>query len=80
MFLSKRGADYQNPTTHRMPLVRRKELARIAKENDIFIIEDATYHLMCKLAARMIVSNQIDRIIESHRKNTIRRNQLNPIS
>jgi DNA-binding transcriptional MocR family regulator len=128
--------DYQNPTTHRMSLARRKALARIAKEYNIFIIEDATYHLMCEkplqavasfapaqtiyiaslsktmgpglrlayvsvpeqykssltnalynmnisvspllaeLAARMIVSNHLDTIIESHRKNTIYRNQL----
>ncbi|KJS87992.1 MAG: GntR family transcriptional regulator [Peptococcaceae bacterium BICA1-8] len=128
--------DYQNPTTHRITLERRKELARIAREFNIFIIEDATYHLMCEkpvqvvasfapeqtiyiaslsktiapslrlayvsvpkqykkqlsnalynmnisvsplmaeLAARMIVSNQIDTIIESHRKNTIYRNYL----
>ena len=128
--------DYQNPTTHRMSLARRIALARIAKEYNIFIIEDATYHLMCEkpvqavasfapeqtiyiatlsktiapglrlayvsvpkqykkqlsnalynmnisvsplmaeLAARMIVSNQIDTIIENHRKNTIYRNRL----
>jgi Transcriptional regulators containing a DNA-binding HTH domain and an aminotransferase domain (MocR family) and their eukaryotic orthologs len=40
--------DYQNPTTHRMSLTRRKALAQIAKEYNIFIIEDAAYHLMCK--------------------------------
>jgi len=111
-------------------------LARIAKEYNIFIIEDATYHLMCEkpvqavasfapeqtiyiatlsktiapglrlayvsvpkqyrkqlsnalynmnisvsplmteLASRLIVSNQIDTIIENHRKNTIYRNRL----
>lgn len=127
--------DYQNPTTHRMSLARRKILAEVAKEYNIFIIEDATYHLMCEksiqavasfapeqtiyiaslsktigpglrlayvsapeqykkslsnalynmnisvsplmaeLAARTIVSNQIDTIIESHRKNTIYRNK-----
>jgi len=128
--------DYQNPTTHRMSLAKRKALAGISKEYNIFIIEDATYHLMnektekavatfapeqtihitslsktiapgfrlayvsvpkkyknalsnalynmnisvspfmAELAARMIVSNQIDSIIESHRKNTIYRNGL----
>ncbi|HWR62101.1 MAG TPA: PLP-dependent aminotransferase family protein [Clostridia bacterium] len=128
--------DYQNPTTHRMSPERREALAGIAKEYDIFIIEDATYHLACErpvqavaafapdhtvymaslsktigpglrlayvsvperyrkplsnalynmnisvsplmaeLAARMIVSNQIDAIIEGHRRNTIYRNQL----
>lgn len=128
--------DYQNPTTHRMSLTSRKALAKIAREYNIFIIEDATYHLMnekpiqavasfapeqtiyianlsktmapglrlayisvpeqyrkslsnalynmnisvspimAELAARIIVSNQIDTIIESHRKNTIKRNQL----
>lgn len=128
--------DYQNPTTHRMSLARRKALARIAREYNIFIIEDAAYHLMCQkqvqavasfapertiyiaslsktigpglrlayvsapeqyrkplsnalynmnisvsplmseLAARMIVSNNIDTLIENHRKNTIQRNRL----
>ena len=128
--------DYQNPTTHRLSLARRKALAKVAKEYNIFIIEDATYHLMCEktiqavasfapeqtiyiaslsktlapglrlayvsapdqykkqlsnalyninisvsplmaeLSARIIVSNQIDTIIESHRKNTILRNKL----
>lgn len=128
--------DFQNPTTHRMSLSCRKALAQIAKKYNIFIIEDAAYHLMCEkpmqavasfaaeqtihiaslsktigpglrlayvsapeqykkrlsnafynmnisvsplmaeLAARMIVSNQIDTIIENHRKNTIDRNQL----
>ena len=128
--------DYQNPTTNRMSLDRRKALAQIAKENNIFIVEDATYHLMCEktlqavasfapeqtiyiaslsktigpglrlayvsvpeqykkplsnalynmnisvsplmaeLAARIIVSNHIDTIIESHRRNTIARNRL----
>jgi len=119
-----------------MSLAKRKALAGISKEYNIFIIEDATYHLMnektekavatfapeqtihitslsktiapgfrlayvsvpkkyknalsnalynmnisvspfmAELAARMIVSNQIDSIIESHRKNTIYRNGL----
>lgn len=128
--------DYQNPTTHRLSLPKRKALAKIAKEYNIFIIEDATYHLMCEktiqavasfapeqtiyiaslsktlapglrlayvsapeqykkqlsnalyninisvsplmaeLSARMIVSNQIDTVIESHRKNTIYRNKM----
>ena len=128
--------DYQNPTTHRMSLERRKALADVARENNIFIIEDATYHLMSRttmpaianfapeqtiyisslsksigpglrfayvsvpeqykkqlsnalynmnisvsplmaeLAARVILTNLIDSIIESHRKNTIERNRL----
>lgn len=128
--------NYQNPTTHTMSLTCRKALAQIAKEYNIFIIEDATYHLMYKepvqavasfapdqtiyiaslsktiapglrlayvsipekykevlynalynmnisvsplfaeLVARLIVSDQIDTIIESHRDNTIKRNQL----
>lgn len=128
--------DNQNPTTHKMSIVLRKALARTAKEYNIFIIEDAAYHLMSKkpvpavasfapeqtiyiaslsktigpglrlayvsapkqykkplsnalynmnisisplmaeLAARMIVSNNIDTIIHSHRSNTIIRNKL----
>ncbi len=128
--------DYQNPTTHRMSLAGRKAIARVAKEHNIFIIEDATYHLLCKesvqavatfapeqtiyiaslsktiapalrmayvsapeqyknplsnalynmnisvspllaeLAARLIVSNNLDTIIDNHRENAIYRNQL----
>ena len=128
--------DYHNPTTHRMSFFCRKTLAGIAKEYGIFIIEDATYPLMCKesmpavasyapeqviyiaslsksmgpglrlayvsvperyktllanalynmnisvspllaeLAARMIVSNSIDQIIEGHRRKTMERNRL----
>lgn len=128
--------DYHNPTTHRLSLSGRKTFAGIAKEYGIFIIEDATYPLMCKesmpavasyapehviyiaslsksmgpglrmayvsvpkryktllanalynmnisvspllaeLAARMIVSNSIDHIIEGHRRQTIERNRL----
>lgn len=128
--------DYHNPTTDRMSLARRKAIARVAKEHNIFIIEDATYHLLCKesiqaiatfapeqtiyiaslskavapglriayvsapelykkslsnalynmnisvspllaeLAARIIVSNNLDTIIENNRKNTVYRNQL----
>ena len=128
--------DYQNPTAHRMSVSCRKALARIAKEYNIFIIEDATYPLMCRekveaaasfapeqtlyiaslsksigpglrlayvsapeqyriplsnalynlnlsvspllaeLAARMIVSNSIDTVIESHRSKTEQRNKL----
>lgn len=127
--------DHHNPSTHRMSLTRRKALAKVVREQNIFIIEDATYHLMCpkrvpavatfapdqtihiaslsktaapglrlayvsvperyrkslsnalyninisvsplmaELAARMIVSGNIDTIIESHRKNTIARNR-----
>ncbi|MBC3886924.1 aminotransferase class I/II-fold pyridoxal phosphate-dependent enzyme [Acetobacterium paludosum] len=128
--------DHHNPTTHRMSLSCRKALAHVARNQNIFIIEDSTYHLMClkklpavatfapqqtiyiaslsktaapglrlayvsvpdqykkslskalynmnisvsplmaELAARMIVSNNINAIIESHRKNTISRNKL----
>jgi len=128
--------DYQNPTTHIMSLARRQALARIAKEQHIFIIEDAVYPLisdqpmqavasfapeqtihitslsksvspglrlayvsvpqqykknvsnalynmnisvpplMAELAARIIVSNQIDIITESHRQQTRQRNKL----
>ncbi|ABR49143.1 putative transcriptional regulator, GntR family [Alkaliphilus metalliredigens QYMF] len=128
--------DYQNPTSHTMSIEGRRALAKIAKEYNVFIIEDATYSLMhekpvqavasfapehtiyiasmskaiapglrlayvsvpkqykeplsnalynmnisvsplmAELAARMIVSNEIDTIIDNHRKNTIERNQL----
>jgi DNA-binding transcriptional MocR family regulator len=128
--------DYQNPTTVRMSLAHRQALARIAKDYNIFVIEDAAYHLLVRepipavaefapeqtihiaslsktiapslrlayvaapehyrkslanalynlnisvspllaeLAARMIVSNQIETIIESHCQNTRDRNRL----
>jgi DNA-binding transcriptional MocR family regulator len=128
--------DYQNPTTHTMSIEGRRAVAKIAKEYNIFIIEDAAYSLMhekpiqavasfapehtiyiasisktigpglrlayisvprqykkalsnalynmnisvsplmAELASRMIVSNQMDTIIKSHRKNTINRNQM----
>ena len=41
-------SDNHNPTTHTMSLSARKELAEIARKQDIFIIEDGTYHLMSK--------------------------------
>ena len=128
-------SDYHNPTTHTMSLSARKELANIAKQQDLFIIEDGTYHLMSKrlppiatfapertiyiaglskalspglrlafmsvpprfrasvsdalysmnvcvstlmaeLTSRMIVTGQIDTILEAHREKTILRNQL----
>lgn len=128
--------DFHNPTAHRMSLSGRKTLARVARENGIFIMEDATYPLLCtevmpavasyapdqtiyissvskamgpglriayvsvpkqyrtmmsnalynmnisvspllaELSARMIVSNGIDTVIESHRRKTIERNRL----
>lgn len=128
--------DYQNPTTHQMSLNQRKNLAQVARQYDIIIIEDATYHLLCKnplppiatfapnhtiyihslskiiapglrlaylavpeqfkqrlnsalynmnisvspllteLASRIILSNQINTIIESHQNQTIKRNNL----
>ncbi len=37
---------HQNPTTYTMPPDIRKNLAEIAREHDILIIEDGTYHLM----------------------------------
>ena len=128
-------SDHQNPTTHTMSVSARKELADIARAQDIFIIEDGTYHLMserlppiasfapertiyiaglskaitpglrlaflsvppryrtsvsgalytmnvcvstlmAELTSRMIVSGQIDAILEAHREKTFLRNQL----
>lgn len=40
--------DYQNPTTQNMSLSRRKSIAQIAKDFNIFIIEDAIFPLMRK--------------------------------
>lgn len=40
--------DCHNPTTHIMSLARRQSLARIALEYNIFIIENATHHMMCQ--------------------------------
>lgn len=128
--------DCQNPTTHTMPLSRRKEIAAVLKEQSIWLIEDATYHLMSEkpilpisslvpgqsiyiaslsktvapglrlgyvvvpltlksslslalynlnvsvsplmteLSARLIVSGQMDTIIENHKKKTKERNRL----
>lgn len=127
--------DHQNPTTHTMSEAARKELAEIARAQDIFIIEDGTYHLMsarlkpisayapertiyiaglskavtpglrlaflsvptryrasvsnalytmnvcvstlmAELTSRMIVSGQIDAILDAHREKTVLRNQL----
>lgn len=128
--------DYHNPTTSRISVENRKRIASIAKKCDMFIIEDATYHLhnekplpaiasfapeqvihiaslsksiapglrlafvaapprfkeliaralynlnisvsplLAELAARIIVSNQFEDLIEQHREQAIRRNQL----
>ena len=127
--------DHQNPTTHTMSVSARQELAEIAKDQDLFIIEDGTYHLMseglkpiayyapertiyianlskaitpglrlalisvplqyrsrvsnalytmnvcvstlmAELTSRMIVSGQIDTILDAHREITVLRNQL----
>ena len=127
--------DHQNPTTHTMSEAARKELAEIARAQDIFIIEDGTYHLMserlkpiasyapertiyianlskaitpglrlafisvppqyrasvsnalytmnvcvstlmAELTSRMIVSGQIDTILDAHREKTLLRNTL----
>lgn len=127
--------DHQNPTTHTMSLDCRKVLGQIAKEHNILIIEDGTYHLMSEpissvasfapertvyiaslsktvapglrlayvsvpksykvplsnalyninvsvsplmseLSARLIVSGEIDGIIEKHKKNTTKRNKI----
>ncbi|MHC1723143.1 MAG: PLP-dependent aminotransferase family protein [Aminipila sp.] len=126
--------DHQNPTTHTMSAKARKELARIASEQGIVVIEDGTYHLMSRskvaiaalapentvyiaslskaiapglrlayvaapeqyktqisnalynmnitvsplmagLAARLIISGQVDKILEIHRKKNIMRNE-----
>lgn len=128
--------DHHNPTTHTMSIDRRRALAEIAREQNIFIIEDGAYHLLaenarpavasfapeqtiyiasmsktlapglrmaylsvpqayCKqvskalynlnisvsplmavLAARVIVSGQLDQFIKSHQQNARQRNQL----
>lgn len=128
--------DYHNPTTSRMSVENRKKFAEIAKKYDMFIIEDATYHLhnekplpaiasfapdqvihiaslsksiapglrlayvavpvrfkeliaralynlnisvsplLAELTARIIVSNQFEDLIEKHREQAIRRNQM----
>ncbi|OIJ16536.1 GntR family transcriptional regulator [Anaerobacillus alkalidiazotrophicus] len=127
--------DYHNPTASFMSVENRKMIAAIAKKYHQFIIEDASYHLLCEkplpavasfapeqviyiaslskslapglrlayvavpsqfkesiskalynlnisvspllaeLAARMIVSNQFEELIEGHRQQAIRRNQ-----
>jgi len=38
--------DYQNPTTHTMSLSGRKMIAKIAKENDLIVIEDGAHSLL----------------------------------
>jgi DNA-binding transcriptional MocR family regulator len=127
--------DNHNPTTHTMSSERRRALAQIAKDQDIFIIEDGAYHflglntqpavasfapehtvyiasmsktlapglrmaylsvpqayrksvskalynlnisvspLMAVLAARVIVSGQLDQFIKSHQQNARQRNK-----
>ncbi|OXS26078.1 MAG: GntR family transcriptional regulator [Acetobacterium sp. MES1] len=128
--------DHHNPTTHTMSIDRRRALAEIAREQNIFIIEDGAYHLLAEnarpavasfapeqtiyiasmsktlapglrmaylsvpqayrkqvskalynlnisvsplmavLAARVIVSGQLDQFIKSHQQNARQRNQL----
>ncbi|MCM3224783.1 aminotransferase-like domain-containing protein [Terribacillus saccharophilus] len=128
--------DYHNPTASILSVEKRKRIADIAKKYNLFIIEDASYHLLNKdplpalasfaseqviyiaglskslapglrlayvavpnqfkeplskalynlnitvspllaeLAARTIVSNQFEVLIEGHREQTIRRNQI----
>lgn len=128
--------DYHNPTASFLSVEKRKRIANLAKKYNLFIIEDASYHLLNKdplpalasfaseqviyiaglskslapglrlayvavpnqfkeplskalynlnitvspllaeLAARTIVSNQFEVLIEGHREQTIRRNQI----
>ncbi len=128
--------DCQNPTTHTMSWSCRQEIAAVLKEQGIWLIEDATYHLMnenpmlpissllpeqsiyiaslsksiapglrlaymavplglksalslalynlnvsvsplmAELTARLIVSGQVDRVLETHKKQTRERNRL----
>ncbi|AUZ25340.1 GntR family transcriptional regulator [Bacillus subtilis] len=128
--------DYHNPTASFMSVENRRMIAEIAKKYNLFVIEDASYHLLNKnplpalasfapeqvihiaslskslapglrlayvaapsqfkkpiskalynlnitvspllaeLTARTIVSNQFEVLIESHREQTIRRNQI----
>lgn len=128
--------DYHNPTASFMSVENRRMVADIAKKYNLFVIEDASYHLLNKnplpalasfapqqvihiaslskslapglrlayvaapsqfkeaiskalynlnitvspllaeLTARTIVSNQFEVLIESHREQTIRRNQI----
>ncbi|ACT01838.1 PLP-dependent aminotransferase family protein [Paenibacillus sp. JDR-2] len=128
--------DYHNPTARTMSVEIRERIAVVAKKYNQFIIEDASYSLLCKepiqavtsfapeqaiyiaslsksiapglrlayvavpstfkesisralynlnvsvsplfaeLAARTIVSNQFENIIEAHRNQAVRRNQM----
>ncbi|MEC0283307.1 aminotransferase-like domain-containing protein [Terribacillus saccharophilus] len=128
--------DYHNPTASFLSVEKRKSIAEIAKKYNLFVIEDASYHLLNKeplpalasfapeqvihiaslskslapglrlayvavpnqfkeplskalynlnitvspllaeLAARTIVSNQFEVLIEGHHEQTIRRNQI----
>lgn len=128
--------DYHNPTAGTMSVENRKRIAAIANKYNQFIIEDASYSLLCEklspaiasfapdqtiyiaslsksfapglrlayvavpgpfkepiakalynlnvsvpplfaeLAARTIVSNQFERLLEGHREQAIRRNQI----
>lgn len=128
--------DCQNPTTQTMSLSRRQEIGAVVEEQDIWLLEDATYHLMheqpilpiasllpqksiyiaslskavapglrlayvvvpptlkstlslglynlnvsvsplmTELTARLIVSGQMDRILDTHKKKTRERNRL----
>ncbi|MEC1550138.1 PLP-dependent aminotransferase family protein [Bacillus rugosus] len=128
--------DYHNPTASFMSVENRRMIAEIAKKYHLFVIEDASYHLLNKnplpalasfapeqvihiaslskslapglrlayvavpnqfkepmskalynlnitvspllaeLTARTVVSNQFETLIEGHREETIRRNQI----
>lgn len=128
--------DYHNPTASFLSVEKRKRIAEIAKKYNLFVIEDASYHLLnrdplpalasfapeqvihiaslskslapglrlayvavprqykepiskalynlnitvspllAELTARTIVSNQFEVLIEGHREQTIRRNQI----
>ncbi|MFP7252988.1 PLP-dependent aminotransferase family protein [Terribacillus goriensis] len=128
--------DYHNPTASFLSVEKRKKIAEIAKKHNLFVIEDASYHLLhenplpalasfapgqvihiaslskslapglrlayiavpnqfreamskalynlnitvspllAELTARTIVSNQFEVLIQGHREQTIRRNQI----
>nr|WP_106783279.1 PLP-dependent aminotransferase family protein [Lysinibacillus timonensis] len=48
--------DYQNPTTSNMSSVRKKAIAQIAKQYNLFVIEDATYTLLRKSKEKALAS------------------------
>ena len=55
--------DCHNPTTHRMSRTRRRMLAEIAREHDIFIIEDAMLPLLYKKRTESVASFAPDNTI-----------------